>query len=143
MSTAAARAHPVATGALALRLGGAALLVATAGIHLYLWQDGYRSIHVIGPLFLLNAVGGAAAALGLLLAPARLLPMAAALGGLLELGTLGGLLVSTTVGLFGFTESWQAELVPQSVVVETTGALLLLGYAASAWWRGRRTVAGG
>ena len=122
---------------LPLRLAGAALLGATAAIHLHLWSQGYRDVHVIGPLFLLDSIGAIALALAVLLSPSRLLPWAALLGGLLELGTLGGLVTSATVGVFGFTESWQADLVPQSIVVEAVGGVLLLGYAAA---RARRTA---
>jgi hypothetical protein len=43
------------------------------------------------------------------------------------------------VGVFGFHESWHADLVPQSIVVEAVGGVLLLGYAATqARRRGRR-----
>lgn len=124
--------------ALPLRLVGAALLAATAAIHLHLWSQGYRDIHLIGPLFLLDSVSAIGLALAVLLSPSRLLPWAALLGGLLELGTLGGLVMSATVGVFGFTESWQADLVPQSIVVESVGGALMLGYAAA---RARRTAA--
>ena len=59
-----------------LRLAGAALLAAIAAIHLYLWQDGYDAIDVIGPAFLLQAVLGFGGALLLLVA--RSVPAAAA-----------------------------------------------------------------
>ncbi len=134
-------AHVVAGGrwrTTPVRLVGAALLAVTAGIHLHLWEIGYRGIDIIGPLFLANGVGGIVLALGLLVVPGRWLPLTAAAGGLFELGTLGGLIVSATVGLFGFKETWQAPLVPQSIVVEALGALILGGYAASALFRARR-----
>src|SRR5689334_5693262 len=96
--------------AVTVRLVGAALLLAMAGIHLYLWQTGYKDIHLIGPAFLLNAILGALAAVAVLLTPRRWLAWICLLAGLLELGTLGALLLSLTVGLFGFFESWSAPL---------------------------------
>ena len=39
-----------------IALAGAALLVWSGVIHLQLWADGYRSISVIGPLFLVQGV---------------------------------------------------------------------------------------
>ncbi|WP_422677962.1 hypothetical protein [Blastococcus brunescens] len=53
----------------ALRIAGAALLAAMAWIHLDLWNDGYRTIDVIGPAFLLNAVAGFGLAALLLVTP--------------------------------------------------------------------------
>lgn len=114
----------------AVRLAGAGLLLATGAIHLHLWQAGYRFLAVIGPLFLANAVLAALAAIAVLGAPRRWLPWAALLGGLLELGTLGGLLLSLTVGLFGFTEVRSAPLVVPTIAVEAAGFLLLCGFAA-------------
>ena len=64
-----------------------------------------------------------------------LLPVAAALGALLCLGTLGALLVSTTVGLFGFVESTKAQLWWTSFWVEAAGFVVLAWLAAAA--RGR------
>lgn len=115
---------------LVLRLLGAGLLVAMAGIHLNLWFDGYRTIDVIGPSFLLNAVLGFALALAVLLAPARLLGWVAAAGALLQAGTLGALILTTTVGLFGFVESTAAPLFWETVVVEVAGAVVLAVLAA-------------
>lgn len=109
----------------ALRVLGAALLLAIAGIHLYLWQDGYRGIDVIGPAFLLQAVIGLGGAVLVLIAPPRLLPIAALLGALFALGSLGALIVSTTVGLFGFVESTAAELWFETFWVEVAAVVVL------------------
>jgi hypothetical protein len=136
---ATAQVAPVPTGvALPVRLAGAALLGATAGIHLHLWATGYRDIQWIGPLFLANAVGGIALALAVLLAPGRLLAWACAAGALLELGTLGGLLLSVTVGFLGFFETWEAPLARTSAVVEVAGAVLLGGFALAELLRSRQ-----
>jgi hypothetical protein len=113
-----------------LRVAGAGLLVAMAWIHLYLWFDGYDGISVIGPLFLLNAILGFALALGVLGAPGRLLGLVAAAGALLQAGTLGALIMTTAVGLFGFQESTSAPLFWETVWVEAAGAVVLAVLAA-------------
>jgi hypothetical protein len=115
---------------LVLRVLGAVLLAAMAWIHLYLWGQGYSGIAVIGPAFLVNAVAGFALAAGLLGTPRRLLGWVAAAGALLQAGTLGALLLSVTVGLFGFVETTAATLFSQAVVVEVTGAVVLALLAA-------------
>jgi len=114
---------------LALRIVGAALLVGVAVIHLYLWQQGYDSIEVIGPAFLLDTVLGFGGALLVLITPLRWLPVAAVLGALVCLGTLAALVVSTTVGLFGFVESTQAQLWWESFAVEAAGFVVLVALA--------------
>jgi hypothetical protein len=120
-----------ATGLLwALRVLGAALLAVMGWIHLDLWLSGYRTIDVIGPAFLLNAIGGFGLAVLLLVTPRPLLAWVAALGALTALGTLGGLVLATTVGLFGFTESTAADLWWESLWVEIA-ALVVLGVLAA------------
>jgi hypothetical protein len=111
------------------RLVGAALLVAMGWIHLYLYNTGYRTVATIGPLFLLNAVLGAFAALAVLAVPRRWLGWASLIGAVLQAGTLGALLLSLTVGLLGFHESTKASLVTTTIVVELAGAVVLLALA--------------
>ena len=48
---------------LVFALGGL-LLVWSAAIHYHLWDDGYRSIATIGPLFLLQSIAGLVIGLG-------------------------------------------------------------------------------
>src|ERR1700733_9831961 len=84
-----------------LRVAGAGLLAATGGIHLDLYLTGYRSIPVIGWLFLLQVIAAFGLALAVLVSGSRL---AAAAGAGFALSTLGGYLLSVWVGLFGFTE---------------------------------------
>jgi hypothetical protein len=115
-----------ATGLLwVLRILGAGLLAAMGWIHLDLWTEGYRSIDVIGPGFLLNALAGFGLAALLLVTPRPLVGWVAALGALTAAGTLAGLLLSTTVGLFGFTESTAAALWWESFWVEVTAVVVL------------------
>jgi hypothetical protein len=84
-----------------LRITGAGLLIAAAAIHLDLYLTGYRSIPVIGGLFLLQIIIGFLAGAGVLVTGSRL---AAAAGALFALATLGGYLLSVWTGLFGFKE---------------------------------------
>jgi hypothetical protein len=128
----ATRRRP-ATGLLwALRLVGAALLTAMGWIHLDLWLAGYRSIDWIGPAFLLDAIAGFGLAVLLLVTPRPLLMWVAALGALTALGTLGGLLLATTVGLFGFVESTAADLWWASFWVELAATVVLAALAVLA-----------
>jgi hypothetical protein len=121
-----------------LRILGALLLLALAGIHFYLWRQGYHHIEVIGPAFLVDTVLGVGGALLILASPLRWLPIAAVLGALLCLGTLGGLLAATTVGLFGFAESMQAQLWWESLVVEAVGFVVLAALVVVAARRRRQ-----
>src|SRR6266581_2611865 len=117
---------------LTARLVGAALLAAMAGIHLYLYTAGYRTVATIGPLFVLNAVLGALATLAVLAVPRRFLGWASLAGAALQAGTLGALLLSLTVGLLGFHESTKAQLVPTTIVVDLAGAVVMLALAVRA-----------
>lgn len=115
-----------------LRLAGAALLAVMGWIHLDLWLQGYRDIHLIGPAFLLNALAGFGLAALLLVTPRRFVPWVAGLGVLTALGTLGGLLCSTFLGLFGFKETTSASLWWESFWVEVATVVVLLVLAALA-----------
>jgi hypothetical protein len=124
-----------------VRIVGAALLFAMAYIHLKLWLDGFRDIQWIGPLFMGNVVLGALGGLAVLVAPLRWLPWVAVLGGLLEIGTLLGLVLSLTVGLFGYHETWGGLVLP-SILVEAAGFLVLFGYGATQLMARRRAGSG-
>ncbi|MGR7023235.1 hypothetical protein [Geodermatophilus sp. URMC 62] len=112
-----------------LRLVGAALLAAIAVIHGYLWQTGYDTIEVIGPAFLVQTVLAAGGALLLLVAPPRLVVWAALLGAVFAAGSLAALVLSTTVGLFGFVESTVASLWWESFWVEAAAVVVLTALA--------------
>jgi hypothetical protein len=110
----------------AVRVVGAALLLGNAWIHEHLYTIGYSTVRVIGPLFRIDSVLATVAAVVVLLAPGAWFALACLAGALLQLGTLAGLAASLTVGVFGFTETLDAPLLPQSVVVEVLGAAVLL-----------------
>jgi hypothetical protein len=109
-----------------LRLLGAGLLLAISAIHLYLWQQGYDGIDVIGPAFLMQTVLGVGGALLLLITPLRWLSWVALLDLAFAVGSLAALLISTTVGLFGFVETTTATLWWETLWVEIA-AIVVLG----------------
>jgi hypothetical protein len=122
-----------------LRLLGAALLAAIATIHGHLWQQGYSGIDVIGPAFLVQTVLGVCGAVLLLAAPPRLVSWAAVLGSAFAAGSLVALVLSTTVGLFGFVETTAAGLWWESFWVEAAAVVVLTALAVG----GRRRPPGG
>ena len=130
MSTPTVTSRRPATGLVwVLRILGAALLAVMGWIHLDLWLEGYRSIDVIGPAFLLNVIAGFGLTMLLLVVPRALLPCVAALGALTALGTLAGLIIATTVGLFGFVETTAASLWWESFWVEVAAVVVLTALA--------------
>jgi hypothetical protein len=108
--------------ALLLRLGCAALLAWIGYIHLHLWLEGYRHIPTNGPLFLLDAVAGFILAAALLAWPR---PVAGLLAAGYTATTLGALLISLSVGLFGFQESISASYVTDAEILKSGGGLCL------------------
>jgi hypothetical protein len=110
-----------------LALAGAALMVWSGVIHLQLWSDGYRSISVIGPLFLIQGIAGIA--LAVVLAVFRRVILMAA-GAFTMAATAVGLLLSAGIGLFGFTESLAVPYATSSLAVEFAGAAVLAAAAA-------------
>jgi hypothetical protein len=109
--------------ALLLRLGCVALLAWIGYVHLHLWQQGYRQIPTNGPLFLLDAVAGFALAAVLLAWPR---PLAGLLAAGYTASTLGALIISLSVGLFGFRESISASFVTETLTIESITTLGLI-----------------
>ncbi len=109
-----------------MRALAALAVLISAAVHLYLWFDGVRDDDVIGPAFMLNAVGGALIAV-LLLAWRHWIPPFLAVG--FGLSTLAAFIISASVGLFGFESTWEGWEVwtaaAAEVVAVVTGALLL------------------
>jgi predicted lipoprotein with Yx(FWY)xxD motif len=90
-----------------LRAAGAGLLIAAGAIHLDLYLTGYRTIPVIGWLFLLQVIAAFGLGLAVLATGGRPViagRLAAAGGAGFALATLGGYLLSVWAGLFGFRE---------------------------------------
>jgi hypothetical protein len=87
-----------------LRHVAAAAVLASVAIHGWLWLDGMRDVHVIGPAFLVNVAAGVVIAT-LLVRWRHWLP--AVLASCFGLATLGAFTLASTVGLFGTHEKWQ------------------------------------
>jgi hypothetical protein len=115
--------------ALLLRVGCTALLAWIGYIHLHLWLEGYRHIPTNGPLFLLDAVAGFILAAVVLAWPR---PLAGLLAAAYTASTLGALLISLSVGLFGFRESISASYVTESLTIETITVLALITWTIQA-----------
>ena len=118
---------------LALRLAGGGLLIATGAIHLDLYLTGYRSIPIIGWLFLFQVIAAFVLGAAVLASGARL---AAAAGAVFSLATLGGYLLSLWIGLFGFKEVRTTAGIAAGVV-EVAAFAALAGLATMPAERGR------
>jgi hypothetical protein len=89
--------------AMKLRILAAAAVLVSAAVHLYLWFDVFRHTHVVGPAFMLNAIGGAIIAV-LLVTTRHWIPLLLAVG--FGAATLGAFIIAATVGLYGVHEHW-------------------------------------
>ncbi|MBN9326881.1 MAG: hypothetical protein J0I87_08220 [Cellulomonas sp.] len=100
-------------------------MLLSAVVHLELWFSGFRQFTVVGPAFLLNAVGGLVIGV-LLLVWRHWLPLLGALG--FGVATFGAFLVSTTAGgLFGVHEQWTGVPIWTSAITETAAIVLAVG----------------
>jgi hypothetical protein len=86
-----------------MRMLAAAGVLVSAAVHLYLWFHVFRHTDVVGPAFMLNAVGGAVIAV-LLVTWHHWTPLLLAAG--FGASTLGAFLIAVTVGLYGVHEHW-------------------------------------
>ena len=121
------------------RVAGAGLLAATGAIHLDLYLTGYRSIPVIGWLFLLQVIAAFGLAAAVLVSGSRL---AAAAAAGFALSTLGGYLLSVQFGLFGFKEiRTTAGTIAGVIEVAAFAALAVLALAPAAQRQPARPVA--
>jgi hypothetical protein len=123
--------------ALVLQLAGVGLLAWIGYIHLVLWQSppggqGYKFIPTDGPFFLVDAIAGVVLAVALLVWPRPLVGLVSA--GFVA-GTILALVISLTVGLFGFNEHIAAYYVVLALVVESITLVILLAWTALAAWR--------
>jgi hypothetical protein len=111
-----------------VRLLAAAAVLVSAYVHLKLWLDGFRHLHVVGPAFMVNAVAGLVIAVLLVTWKHWLAPLLAAGFGV---GTLGAFTIATTsAGLFGTHETWHGSYQVTAAVVEAIAIVAGL-YAAS------------
>jgi hypothetical protein len=110
------------------RIVAALAVLVSAYVHLYEWLNGFRHVHVIGPLFIVNIIAGVAIAVLLFTWKHWLAPFLA-LG--FGASTLGGFALATTSGgLFGDHEKWQGSYVWIAAISEAVAILAGL-YAVS------------
>jgi predicted lipoprotein with Yx(FWY)xxD motif len=135
-----------------LRLAGAGLLTASAAVHLDLYLTGYRTIPVIGPLFLLQVLAALALSLAILALPLTSMaradePLLAATAAGFAIATLGGYLLSLWVGLFGFREVRTTAGITAGILeiaaFAALAALAVLGAGDALAGRARRAPGGG
>lgn len=113
-----------------LRILSAIVLFVIAGIHLFLVFDGVGGI--LGVLFILNGIAAVVLAIGMLTLRGWLLRLVTVLSLLFIVATLASLLLALTVGLFGIRETWTFTLVPETIVVESIGIVILAVTSAAA-----------
>ncbi len=106
-----------------MRILSAIVLFVIGGIHLFLVFDGVGG--VLGVLFVLNGIAGIVLAVGVIALRGRLLKVATVLGLLFSIASLLALVLALTVGLFGITEVWTFTLVPETVVIDAIGVVVL------------------
>ena len=106
-----------------MRILSAIVLLAVGGIHLYLVFVGVGGL--LGVLFVLNAIAALVLAIGMLFLHGRLLSITTVLSLLFVIATLSALLLALTVGFFGITEVWSFTLVPETVIIESIGIVVL------------------
>ena len=104
-----------------LRYVAAVAVLTSVAVHGWLWLDGMRDVHVIGPAFLVNVAAGVAIAV-LLVRWRHWLP--AALTACFGVATLGAFTLASTVGLFGTHEKWQGVYVFGAAVSELVAIVL-------------------
>jgi hypothetical protein len=128
----------IPVGQIARYLGAAALVgVGVAHIWQY-YVDSYSVIPTIGTLFALNFASALVVALGLVAPLQRLSPrwgralltLLAASGAGIALGSLAGLEVSETTGLFGFMESGYRAAIVLSIALEAATVVFLIAFLA-------------
>ena len=116
--------------ALVLQLASAGLLAWIGYIHWVLWQnEGYKHIPTDGPFFLVDAIAGVVLAIALLVWQRPLIgPLSAGF----VASTILALVISLTVGLFGFVEHISAYYVVLALVWESIAVVVLLAWTVLA-----------
>jgi hypothetical protein len=107
-------------------LVGGILVIWSAYIHFHLWDSvGYRHIATIGPLFLLQSIGGLIVGLGILAFRQAWIAVA---GVGFAASTMVGFLLTVGLksGLFNFKESWSAPFAHQAFAIEIATMVVLL-----------------
>jgi hypothetical protein len=103
-----------------MRLIAAVAVLVSGGVHLKLWLDGMRDLHVVGPAFMVNVVAAVVIA-GLLVGWDHWLPLLLAAG--FGVSTLTAFVISATVGLYGLHEQWTGAYVWAAAVAEVVAVV--------------------
>ena len=114
--------------AMKLRAVAAVAVLVSAVVHLRLWFEGFSSLQVIGPAFMVNAVAGLVIAV-LLIGWRHWIPLFLAAG--FGLATFGAFLVSATVGLYGVHEQWVGWPIWTSAITEVTAVAAAVAAGAN------------
>jgi hypothetical protein len=121
----------------AFRYLGALAVLATGVAHIEQYSvDNYSTVPTIGTLFLLNFIGAVVIAVGLIAALPRTtgrytdaVRAVLAVGGIgLAVGSLVGLFVSETTGLFGFVEHGYRMAIVVAIAVEVAATVFLFAF---------------
>lgn len=121
------------------RLGALTLLI-VGGVHLQQYLAGYSDVPTIGALFLLNAIGAAVVAVGLMAPNERLMSdrradlaaaVLSAVGVMIAVGALIALFISESQPLFGFMEDGYSTPIVIAIASEALTAILLAPVAAA------------
>ena len=110
------------TGDVAAVVLAAALMLASAGDHVYLWDIAYRHVATLGPLFIFQAVTGVVLALTLVVTRLVVVMLVSVL---FLLSTIGGFILADTVGLFGFTLPSVTQYAWLALSSEAAGVVVL------------------
>jgi hypothetical protein len=130
---------PASRGAAATlaRYAGALMLLGVGLDHLQQYSgESYSAIPTIGTLFLLNFISAAVLAVGLTAPLERLpgragqvaIPLLSAGGIGVALGSLAGVIISESTGLFGFMETGYRSAIVVSIVLDVATIVLLLAH---------------
>jgi hypothetical protein len=132
------RAHTPPAGAVVL-LALAAIAVAVGAFeHARLFHRGYDAVAVVGPLFLLNAIGSAIVIALLALGRVALF----AIGSLLiSIGSLVSIYLSHSSSFFSFSEGGYDTTAKVIVTAEILAVVLTVAAVAAGGVRGRHAVA--
>ncbi|MGH2895762.1 MAG: hypothetical protein ACRDPM_21185 [Solirubrobacteraceae bacterium] len=124
----------------AMRRLGALTLVVVGGVHLQQYLAGYSDVPTIGAVFVLNAIGAAVVAVGLLapiegLVGDRRADLAtgvlATVGAMIAVGALVALFVSESQPLFGFMEDGYSTPIVIAIAAEAITTILLVPVAGA------------
>lgn len=112
------------------RYAGSALIVVGGAVHLSLYATGYKSIPYVGLLFLGNVFAALFIAVALATRPLGAFAVA---GLLFSAGTIGGFVLSRTVGILGFMEvGWDTKSI--LALAAEVATLVVLGI----WFKATR-----